>query len=541
MKKQKYEFWIDTLAKKIIEREKKLKRIKVFRTESGLGASGFPHIGSFGDVVRNYSVALGLKDQGVKSELIAYSDDRDGLRKVPLTLPDWLEKHIGKPVTDIPDPFGKCHQSFGEHMRSLLLESLDKAGIDYKHHSATEDYKKGLFNRQIESILLNSEKAGEIVKKLIGQEKFIEALPYFPVCEKCGKIYTTRCYQIIPKEHKVLYACDQEFIGKNMNTGKEIVVHGCRHKGEAKYFNGTGKLSWKVEFAMRWSALQIIFEAHGKDIRDSVKVNDAICKDILNFEPPLHVVYEMFLDKSGGKISKSYGNVFTPRVWFNYGNVQSLILLMLKRFAGTRELDVTDIPKYMDNLNQLENIYFGKKKVENKRDLITLKRLFEYIHFLNPPKKFSIQVPYNTMIEIAKVLPEKNQLDFTIQRLKEYGYLRELTPSIKENIKKRLEFAKNWIRDFEKAKVEISEMSEKERKAIRNLIEAIQKETNGEKLQANIFEIARKNNLQPTKFFKLLYGILLKSESGPRLGPYILEIGKKNVIGKLKGMLSAKS
>ncbi|MEM5801869.1 MAG: lysine--tRNA ligase, partial [Candidatus Aenigmatarchaeota archaeon] len=351
---KEYKFWLDSKAEEIIKRENNLKRgIKVFRCESGLGASGFPHIGSFGDVIRNYAVSLALKDHGVKSEYIAYSDDRDGLRKVPLSLPDWLEKYIGQPVTDVPDPFG-CHENYGNHMSSLLRDAMDKVGIEYKFHSATEDYKKGIFDKQIEIILRNSEKAAKIIKETLGQEKFEIALPYFPVCENCGKIYTTRAYEVDFNSHKILYICDQQFTGKNLNNGKTIIVEGCGHKGEAKFVNGDGKMSWKVEFAMRWAALQIVFEAYGKDIRDSVIVNDKICREILNFEPPLHIMYEMFLDKSGKKISKSYGNVFTPQVWFNYGSKESLILLLLKRFESARELDVTDIPKYMDEMNKLE-------------------------------------------------------------------------------------------------------------------------------------------------------------------------------------------
>lgn len=532
---ERYEFWLDKVAKQVVEREKKLKRgIKVFRTESGLGASGFPHIGSFGDVVRNYAAFLALKDLGVKSEFIAYSDDRDGLRKTPLTLPDWLDKYIGTPVTDIPDPFGKCHNSFGEHMSSLLLDALDKAGIEYEHHSATEDYKKGIFNKQIETILLNAGKAGEILKKITGQEKYLEALPYLPVCENCGKIYTTRSYQLLPKEHKVLYVCDQEFTGKNVNTGKEILVKGCGHKGEASYFNGNGKLSWKVEFAMRWSALQIVFEAYGKDISDSVKANDEIARKILSFEPPVHIVYEMFLDKSGKKIAKSFGNVFTPQVWFNYGNVQSLILLMLKRFEGTRELDVTDIPKYMDELNKLERIFFELEKIENKRDLMNAKRLFEYVYFLKPQKTFSLHIPYNTMVEIAKVLPERNQVEFAIEKLKKFGYFKKITENIRKDVEKKLEFAKNWQKDFEKPEIEIVEISEKEKSAIRRLIEAIREEKDGEKLQTRIFTIAKENDIKPSEFFRLIYQIILKSKKGPRLGPYIIERGKEEVIERLK-------
>ncbi|MEM7818557.1 MAG: lysine--tRNA ligase [Candidatus Aenigmatarchaeota archaeon] len=531
---KKYEFWIDRVAKQIVEREEKLKRgIKVLRTESGLGASGFPHLGSFGDVVRQYGVTLGLRDLGFKSEFIAYSDDRDGLRKVPLTMPNWLEKYIGVPVTDIPDPFN-CHSSYGEHMSSLLIEAIEKAGIDYTFQSGTENYRKGVLDKEIEQILLNAEKIGRIVKDLLGQEKFVEMLPYFPVCERCGKIYTTRAYKLLPEEHKVLYVCDQEFIGKNLNTGKEIIVKGCGYEGEASYFKGNGKLSWKGEFAARWKALGIVFEAYGKDIHDSVRVNDIICKEILGFEPPIHIMYEMFLEKGGKKISKSYGNVFTPQVWFKYGSVQSLILLMFKRFEGTRELDISDIPKYMDELIKLERIYFGLEKVENERELLNAKRLFEYVYFLKPPNKPSLQIPYSRFVEIARMLPEKNRLEFAIQKLKEMKLVSELDTELIEDLKKRLEFAINWVEEEKlEAKVEISE---EEKEAIRELVDSLEKEEDGEKMQTKIFEISRAHGIKPADFFKLLYKILLKVEKGPRLGPYLVET-KEDSIKKLKEVI----
>lgn len=534
--KKDYEFWIDKIAKKIVEREKRLNRgIKVLRTESGLGASGFPHLGSFGDVVRQWGVTLALEDMGFESELIAYSDDRDGLRKVPIGLPDWLEKYIGVPVTDIPDPF-ECHESYGEHMSSLLIEAIEKAGIEYVFHSGSKNYKKGLLDEQIEKILLNAEKVGEIVKRITGQEKFVQMLPYFPVCENCGKVYTTRAHKLLPEEHKVLYVCDQEFVGKNLNNNKKIIVKGCGYEGEASYFKGNGKLSWKGEFAARWAALKIVFEAHGKDILDSVKVNDAICREILGFEPPVHVMYEMFLDKSGKKISKSYGNVFTPQVWFKYGNTKSLLLLMFKRFEGTRELDVSDIPKYMDELLRLERIYFGLEEAKNERERVNSKRLFEYVHFLKPPKKLGLQVPYMKLVEIAKILPERNRLEFAVEKLKEIGLIKELSEEEKKDLEERLWFAINWANDFEK-RVEEIKLTDDEKNALKELIEVIEKEEDGEKIQTRIFEVARKNGIKPKNFFKLLYRIILKDEKGPRLGPYIIEAGKEEIVKKLLGVI----
>ena len=535
--KKEWVYWADKLAQDVIDREKKFKRgIKVFRTESGIGASGFPHIGSFGDVVRNYGVSLALKDAGVRSEFIAYSDNFDGLRKVPLTLPDSLEKFIGVPIAFIPDPFG-CHASYGDHMSSLLIDAMDKAGIEYNFQTALENYKKGVLDEEIEAILVNAEKVGQIVKKLTGQEKFIATLPYFPVCENCGKLYTTKAYELVKSEHKVLYVCDQDFKGKNLNNGKGIIVNGCKHKGEAKYFKGNGKLSWKPEFAARWKALKIAFEAYGKDIRDSIIVNDAICKEILGFEPPLHVMYEMFLDKGGKKISKSYGNVFTPQVWFDYGTTQSCILLMLKRFEGTRELDVTDIPKYMDEMLRLSKVYFKLEKVGGTKDLANLKRLFEYVHFLKPPKKLGISVPYDVMVEIAKVLPEKNQVEFASEKLNGFGYLKKTGKATEAEVAKLLEFAKKWAGDFEKTgEAEVS-LSKDEKNALSELIDMIKIEDDAEILQKRIFDITDEYNIKPARFFKIIYTILLNSGRGPRLGPYILQVGKSEIIKKLNAAL----
>jgi len=532
------EFWLDKWARKIVEREKRLNRgLTVLRTESGLGASGIPHIGSFGDVARQYGVTLALRDMGFKSELIAYCDDRDGLRKVPLGLPNWLEAYIGKPVSDIPDPFGKCHKNFGEHMSSLLIDGVEKAGIDYVYQSGSENYRKGILDKQIETILLNWEKAGNIIKKMLGQEKYTEALPYFPVCEKCGKIYTTRAYKIISEEHKVLYVCDGEFIGKNLNTGREITIKGCGRKSEASYFKGEGKLSWKVEFAARWSALGIVFEAHGKDILDSVKVNDRISKEILNWEPPYHFVYEMFLEKGGKKISKSIGNVFTPQVWFRYGNPESCILLMFKRSGTIRELDVNDIPSYMRELDKLEDIYFGKQKLENPRDEFNAKRLFEFVYKLNPPKELGLHIPYDYLIELADVVPEKNKLDFIIQKLLETKHLAEVNEKIKKEVERKFNYANNWVDDFVKHEKIKVELTDEERSAIEKLIEEIKKESDGEKLQYKIFEISKSKGIKPVRFFQLMYQIIFNEEKGPRLGPYIIDRGKEEIIKILEKSL----
>ncbi len=515
--------WYDKTAVKIVERERKLGRsLDLIKTESGLGASGFPHIGSLGDCARAYAVALALKEGGFTAEYVAFADDMDGLRKVPTGLPRSLKKYLGYPVTSIPDPYS-CHESYGEHMSYLLLEALDACGVEYTFMSGAESYRKGLFNEEIKVLLANAERVGEIVLREVGQAKFAEVLPYFPVCSSCGRIYTTSAREFLQNEGKILYTCEgMEVKGKWLD--------GCGNKGEADYRKGEGKLSWKVEFAARWKALDIRFEAYGKDISDSVKVNDQICQEVLNWPPPMHAQYEMFLDKSGRKISKSAGNVFTPQVWFRYGSPRSLLLLTLKRFVGTRSLSVTDIPQYMNELDELEDIYFGKKAVSDAKEHAKLTGLYKYCWLLKLPSKPEVHVPYNLLTYLAKVAPTGSETDYIVDKLRDYGYVRDKTT---KGLEERIEYALNWTRDFMEIRERVVKLSEKEATAVKEFIQTVQTEEE-DKIQSAVFNIARRHSIPPKQFFKTLYTILLGVPEGPRLGPYIVAMGRKNVTDALK-------
>jgi lysyl-tRNA synthetase class 1 len=522
--------WYDKTATKIVSREQKLGRsLDLIRTEMGIAASGYPHIGNLSDAARSFAVTLALREQGYRSELVAFADDKDGLRKVPAGMPKSLEQHLGRPVTDIPDIFG-CHKSYGEHMTLLLREALDKCGIEYKFMSATEVYRSGLFNEEIRTILLNAKKIGEIMKEEVGQEKFLEALPYFAVCENCGRIYTTKVYDFLPKENKVLYSCEGMEV-------KRRWLEGCGHKGEADFRKGEGKLSWKGEFAVRWKALDIRFEAYGKEVADSARVNDRICREVLCWEPPLHAKYELFLDKSGKRMSKSAGVVFTPQTWFKYGSPQSLMLLLLKRFVGARALDVTDVPFYMNELGDLEDIYFGKKKAKSEKELARLRGLYGYCWALKPPKKAGINVPYNLMTFLMKMAPKEGGDEFIAEKLRGYGYLQK-NQTLDEGLKQRVEYAANWVKDFEEIKETTVSLSDEERNALREFVEVLKTEDEAEKIQNAVFNVAKKNGLQLGVFFKTLYMILVGAPQGPRLGPYILAMGKQNVIDALERSLN---
>lgn len=509
--------WIDKLAFELLEREKKIGRnLDLIRVESGLGASGVPHIGSLGDAVRAYGVKLALENFGYKSELIAYSDDLDGLRKIPEGFPDSLKEHIAKPVSLIPDPFG-CHDSYGMHMSSILLDGLDKVGIKYEFRRAAETYKKGLLKDRIHTILINSSKIGEKIAELVGQDKFQKYLPYFPVCSNCSRLYTAESTEYLHDEKKVIYNCHDVEIGSNK-------VKGCGHKGEADISKDLGKLAWKVEFAARWAAFDIRFEAYGKDIMDSVKVNDWVSEEILNYPPPHHVKYEMFLDKGGKKISKSLGNVITAQKWLEFGNPKSILLLLYKRITGARELGFDDIPALMSEYNELEDIYFGKIKIDNQAKLVKSKGLFEYVNLLNPPKTSSIHVNYKLLIELSKIFKEdRNQR--VMRKLVDYGVIKNPEVEVENLIK----LAGNFADEFDQQdKMEI-ELDDNSKNALRQLTDALKGEEELQDIQNTIYQTAKSNNIEPKDFFKLLYQIILGTSRGPKIGPFISDIGRKNV------------
>jgi len=517
--------WIDKLAHELLEREKSIGRnLDLIRVESGLGASGVPHLGSLGDAVRAYGVKLALENFGYKSELIAYSDDLDGLRKVPEGFPESLKEHLGKRVSVIPDPFD-CHDSFGMHMSSLLLEGLDDLGIDYDFRRAKDTYEKGLLKEQIHTILVNSKKIGDKIAELTGQEKYQNVLPYFPVCESCDKLYTTESYEYFPEEKKVKYRCRDSNIGSS-------TMKGCGNEGEADITKGLGKLGWKVEFAARWNAFDIRFEAYGKDIMDSVKVNDWVADEILNYPHPHHVKYEMFLDKGGKKISKSLGNVVTSQEWMKYGNDKSILLLLYKRITGARELGFEDIPSLMDEYHELENIFFGRIKLDNEAKQIKSKGLYEYVNLLNPPKEPEPYVSYRLLIELTKIFKDE-RIERVMKKLIDYGVIKN--PDSK--IDKLISLAGNFSDVFDKQeKIEI-QLDESTKKALGDLVTILVSENEPDDLQNTIFQIAKSKNIKPGDFFKTLYQIILNVNRGPKIGPFILDIGRKNVGNTIQGYL----
>ncbi len=536
----------DVIAKEALKQKKsQLQKKGKFRCESGLGASGFPHIGSFSDGARAHTIKLAIEEIGFPAEYIAYSDDLDGLRKVPSGLEKkGLEEFLAVPVSKIPDPFD-CHKSFGEHMSSLLLEALDQTNIEYHYRSATELYENGAFTSSISTILDNAKKAGEIIKEVTSQDKYEITLPFHAICENCGRIYTTRPIKYLREKQSVEYICDRSEIGGNL-------LEGCNHQGIADYSKGEGKLSWKVEFAARWATLGIDFEAYGKDILESVEVNDRICREILGLEPPYHVRYEVFLQKGGKKMSKSAGGALTPQTWLKYGNTQSLLLLMLKRIEGSRSIGLEDIPIHMDEYDQLESIFFGLQKIKNPAIKRKSVGLYEYSNLLKVPEEPSIHVPYNLLTTILQYAPVEKEIQFTIDKLSEYGYIRQNIDELKAMLEKRIptkgllhglisriHLAKNWLNDVITDEEIHLELNKTQKKGLQTLVSYLEEAKTPEEYQSSIFSTCKEVNMSPREFFPVIYRLFINMERGPRVGSLFALIGKDNVIKKIKATLES--
>ena len=522
-------FWADQVAKEVVEREKKLGRVSTFRTEMGLGASGIPHVGSTGDGIRSFVVNLALKELGVKSEFIAFSDDKDGLRKIPVGFPV-AESEIGKPVYTIDDPFG-CHKNMALHIGQLLTDAFDRLGVEFRLLRAHEEYEKGTLDKQIIIALKNAKQCGEIIREVTGQDKYITQLPYMAVCENCGKIYTTRAYRF--DEEEIHYKCDQTFEGKNSSTGQVIEVKGCGHDGACGIRDG--KLPWKVEFGARWAALNINYEAFGKDILDSVRCNDRISKEIFGWEPPIHSFYELFTERSGKKISKSAGNVFTPARLMKYASPASLRLLFLKRLGTSRVVDPDAIPAYMDEVDELERVYFGKVKVVNQKELEHQKRLFEFVNFLQTSKE-QVAVPYNMLANLMRIAKNKEVVKSILERT---GHVsKDLNKEDKQELEQRIAYVTNWINDTVPEEKIIYTLSDSQKKSIKKLIYELESKNWGEEeLYARLYAIPKEDGMEMGKFYEATYVLLLNSLRGPRLAQFICAIGCEKAAAIMKNRL----
>jgi len=369
--------WPFVEARKLIKDRKKIfeKKGKI-TLQTGYGPSGLPHIGTFGEVARTTMMVNAIKQIiDIPTEIITFSDDMDGLRKVPDNIPnrEILENNLHKPLTSVPDPFKK-YKSFGEHNNEMLKNFLNKFKFDYVFKSSTETYRKGNFNSSLLLVLQKYEEIIEIILPTLGKERQKTYSPFLPICPETGKVLEVPVIEVKKKEGKIIYK----------NGEKKV---------ETEIIDGKCKLQWKVDWAMRWFAFDIDYEMYGKDLIESAILSSKICKT-LGKKNPNGFAYEMFLDEKGEKISKSKGNGISIEQWLNYASPESLSLYMYQNPKRAKKLYTDVVPKAVDEYLTC---------IDKFEEQDTKQRLLNpvwHIHNGKPPKEKSI-MPFSVLLNLV--------------------------------------------------------------------------------------------------------------------------------------------
>ncbi len=506
--------WPFKEAEQIIRRHGGLENFKVpskghILLETGYGPSGLPHIGTFGEVIRTTMVRNSLMSLiDCPTKLIAFSDDMDGLRKVPDNVPNknMLKKYIGKPLTSIPDPFEK-YESFGHHNNAKLRSFLDEFKFDYNFVSSTEQYTNGFFDNTIIEILQNYEKILEIILPTLRKERKSTYSPFLPISKKTGNVLQIKIDEYRPKDNSIIYT-------EPLNNKKvEALVTG-----------GNCKLQWKVDWAMRWMALGVDYEMCGKDLTESVDLASKICKAV-GKKSPVNLIYEMFLDEKGEKISKSVGNGISVDQWLRYGSPESLSLFMYQKPKSAKKLFFDVIPKTVDEYISHCNSY---DRLEDH------KKFDSPVWHIHSGKQinFKSDITFNSLTNLVSICntSDKNIIWGFINQ-----YDASINPQNNTQFDNLIDYSINYYNDFvlpNKKYLNIDDSNKAVFKNIRDVLKnKINENTSAEEIQTLLYEVGKKNEFQNLKeFFKLVYQVLLGQEQGPRLGSFIKLYGVDETI-----------
>ncbi len=495
--------WPFVEAKKILrERKKNIDKKNKIILQTGYGPSGLPHIGTFGEVARTSMVVNALNQlTDIPKEIITFSDDMDGLRKVPDNIPnkDILEKNLSKPLTKVPDPFNKFN-SFGEHNNQMLKEFLNQFGFKYTFRSSTNLYKTGYFNETLKLVLKNYQGIMNIVLPTLGKERQKTYSPFLPLCPKTEKVLEIPVIEIDEDNSKIVFD----------NKGDKL---------EKSILNGECKLQWKVDWAMRWYALDVDFEMYGKDLIESAILSTKII-NLLGKNTPSGFAYELFLDEKGEKISKSKGNGITINQWLEFASPESLSLFMYQNPKRAKKLYKEIVPKAVDEyLDFLE-----KSKNQDDKQLI-----------LNPVwHVHNGKVPTEKMIMTFSML--LNLVETSNANTKDllWKFVKKNKPNIKEEnfpiFDKLIEYSIKFFNEVIKENKKYKKPNSAEKKALEELIKVISecdKNMLPEDIQTKIYSVGKENGYKDNlrDWFKLIYEVVFGDENGPRLGFFISFFG----------------
>lgn len=511
--------WPFEEAQKLVKRYEKSGYPETVLFETGYGPSGLPHIGTFGEVARTTMVRYAfhvLTENKIKTRLLCFSDDMDGLRKVPENVPnrDHMAQYIGQPLTRVPDPFSNEYSSFGAANNARLRKFLDRFGFDYEFASATDYYTSGRFDETLLKMLAAYDKVMAIILPTLGEERRATYSPFLPLSPISGKVLQVPMIARNVEKGTITYI--------EPETGETI---------ETEVTGGKVKCQWKADWALRWTALHVDYEMAGKDLIDSVTLSSKICRALGN-TPPEGFNYELFLDEKAQKISKSKGNGLTIDEWLTYAPTESLALYMYQKPKTAKRLYFDVIPKAVDEYYTYLNAFEHQDWKERLNNPVW------HIHNGLPPK-IELPVPFAMLLNLVSASNAENSsvLWGFISR-----YAPGVTPQTHPELDRLVGFAIHYFNDFVKPTKKFRAPDDVERatlKAMDEKLGTLPKNINGNEIQNALLDVARavERYQDPNKkspdggpavsavFFQMLYEVLIGQEKGPRFGSFVALYG----------------
>nr|WP_294846964.1 lysine--tRNA ligase [uncultured Sphingomonas sp.] len=475
--------------------------------ETGYGPSGLPHIGTFTEVLRSTMVRRAYEELtgGAPTRLIAFSDDMDGLRKVPDNVPnkELLAANLGKPLSRIPNPFDTDDDSFSAHNNAKLRSFLDQYGFDYEFISASERYNSGAFDEALKNVLRHYADIMDIMLPTLREERRQTYSPVLPISPTSGRVLQVPV-EVVDADAGTIRFTDED--------GSVITQSA---------LGGMSKLQWKVDWAMRWVALGVDYEMYGKDLTDSGVQSGRIAA-VLGGRKPEGLIYEMFLDEKGEKISKSKGNGMSIEEWLTYGSDNSLAFYLYREPKRAKNLHLGLVPKAVDEYHQFRGNY-GSQEVE--------KRLGNPVHHIHGGDIPAGELPisYGLLLNLVS-LPGVQDKDVAWKFVQQYAP--DTSPEKDTELDALIGLAVNYARDFVVPTLKRRAPVAHEVDALRDLdaaLAALPEGATAEEIQNQVFEIGKKYPFESLRdWFKSLYETLLGSEQGPRMGSFIALYGVEN-------------
>jgi len=500
--------WPFVEARKLVkDRQRIYEKKGKITLQTGYGPSGLPHIGTFAEVARTTMMVNAIKEIiDIPTEIITFSDDMDGLRKIPDNVPNKkiLEENLHKPLTSVPDPFEK-YKSFGEHNNEMLKKFLNEFKFNYIFKSSTDTYKKGSFNTVLLLILEKYEQIKEIVLPTLGKERQKTYSPFLPICPETGQVLEVPVIEIKKKEGKIIYK----------KGDKKI---------ETEVINGKCKLQWKVDWAMRWYSFDVDYEMYGKDLIESAVLSSKICQT-LGKKSPNGFAYEMFLDEKGEKISKSKGNGITIEQWLKYASPESLSLYMYQNPKRAKKLYADVVPKAVDEYLTCIDKF---SEQEEKQKLLNP---VWHVHNGNPPKEKSI-ISFSVLLNLVGTsnATDKDVLWKFIKKNK-----KDIKTSEHPILDSLVGYAIKYFEDIVKPNKKYRKPNDKEKKALQDLVKRLKdckEQMDPEVIQTIVYSVGKDNGYKENlrDWFKAIYEIIFGDQDGPRMGFFISFFGIKESI-----------